>query len=132
MLSMVCGNKFFMQNGKQATGETKTSRTCLYPFFLRKLISNHLQNIRNWSLWCDFKRNISNMQNEPFTSKVRFGYKPESESFQKNYMNLLMKIDSMFKQKITKWYAMSFFCWTKRSELTLGHFTRKKSPRKIW
>ena len=33
VISFVCGNKFFMQNGKQATGETKTSRTCLDPFF---------------------------------------------------------------------------------------------------
>ena len=48
LISKLNGNDLLLQNGKQATRETKTSKMCIELFFFQcKKISNHLQNTGN-------------------------------------------------------------------------------------
>ena len=102
LISILNGNDLFLQNGNQATRETKTSKSCIDLFFFnvnkpvtifKTSVTDHYRVIPNAT--------SQTCKNEPFITKTRPWYKFESKSFLKELNESLNEKNSLkLKQKL--------------------------------
>ena len=112
LISIINGNDLFLQNGNQATGETKTSMKCLYLFFFqckkkltifKTLVTDHYEVTLNAT--------SQTCKKEPFITKTRPWNKLESESFLKDLNESLYENCLDVETKIRQFNCHElFFC----------------------